>query len=376
MRINRYKYSEKRPHGWSFQEVNFGDFNLLVGLSASGKTRLLNTIFNLALFVVREEFIAVAGYWDIDIEHNGISYKWEIKFGETDDKKGIVKHELLKIINSGKEKMLVERDSSRFLFLGIELPKLSLQKTSVSLLKEEEIIKGLYSGFLQIMKRSFFNNQSMEEGKRLSPTAWLDHQYKENKHDPNFIFTQGLNPRLQILYKYDNEKYLRIINFFKSVFPFITEIGMQEITPIEIGLPISDKVSILCIKEKHINEWIRFLDFSSGMQKVLLILTDIETLPAGSIYLIDEYENSLGTNAIDFLPSYLEGLDKDCQYIITSHHPYLINNVNPKDWYIFHRTGSDVRIMYGEKNLERFGKSKQQAFIQLLNDSFYTEGVE
>ncbi len=37
------------------------------------------------------------------------------------------------------------------------------------------------------------------------------------------------------------------------------------------------------------------------MQKVLLILTDVFILPEGGVYIIDEYENSLGLNAIDFL---------------------------------------------------------------------------
>lgn len=112
------------------------------------------------------------------------------------------------------------------------------------------------------------------------------------------------------------------------------------------------------------------------MQKVLLILTDIFVFPEGGIYLIDEYENSLGINAIDFFPSFILEVEKDIQFIVTSHHPYIINEIPVKNWYVFHRKGTEVVIKHGSELAERFGKSKQKAFIKLINDSFYTEGVE
>ena len=108
------------------------------------------------------------------------------------------------------------------------------------------------------------------------------------------------------------------------------------------------------------------------MQKVLLLLTDITTLIDNSIYMIDEYENSLGVNAIDFLPDFLAEYSGSNQFLITTHHPYLINNMPINNWRIFHQTGSDVIIKDGAEIAERYGKSKQQAFIQLLNDPYYS----
>ena len=111
------------------------------------------------------------------------------------------------------------------------------------------------------------------------------------------------------------------------------------------------------------------------MQKVLLIITDILTLPGDCVYIIDEYENSLGINAIDFLPSFLIDHAGNNQFFITTHHPCLINNMPIKNWRIFSRQGSDVHIKVGEEFETRFGKSKQKAFIQLINDPIYTDGV-
>ena len=113
------------------------------------------------------------------------------------------------------------------------------------------------------------------------------------------------------------------------------------------------------------------------MKKVLLILSDIFILPKeGCIYLIDEYENSLGVNAINFFPSVLYEAAEKSQFIITSHHPYIIGNVPVKDWTILYRKGNIVYVKQGDELEEKFGKSKQKAFIQLINDPFYIEGVE
>jgi AAA15 family ATPase/GTPase len=107
------------------------------------------------------------------------------------------------------------------------------------------------------------------------------------------------------------------------------------------------------------------------MQKVLLIVTDVLTLPKGSIYIIDEYENSLGTNAIDFLPQFLTDHGENGQFFITTHHPYLINSMPMRTWKVFRRQGGKVSIKSGEEFEEKYGKSKQRAFIQLINDPFY-----
>ena len=136
------------------------------------------------------------------------------------------------------------------------------------------------------------------------------------------------------------------------------------------------KAPLFCIKEKSVDRWLPVPDLSSGMQKVLLILTDLHVLPNGSIYLIDEYENSLGINAIEFLPTVFLSLEMDIQLFVTSHHPYLINRVPVANWYVFHRSGSSVRIKPGVELQQKYGRSKQNAFIQLINDPFYLEGVE
>jgi predicted ATPase len=113
------------------------------------------------------------------------------------------------------------------------------------------------------------------------------------------------------------------------------------------------------------------------MKKVLLMLTDIKILPSkGCVYLIDEYENSLGINAINFFPTMLIEADSQSQFIITSHHPYIIGNVPVKNWIVFNRKGNTIAVKQGDELEDRYSKSKQQAFIQLINDPFFVENIE
>ena len=61
---------------------------------------------------------------------------------------------------------------------------------------------------------------------------------------------------------------------------------------------------------------------------------------------------------------------------VTSHHPYIINNIPVRNWYVFHRKGNEVTVKHGDELISKYGKSKQEAFIQLLNDCFYIRGIE
>ncbi len=64
-----------------------------------------------------------------------------------------------------------------------------------------------------------------------------------------------------------------------------------------------------------------------------------------------------------------------CQFIMTSHHPYIINNIDISSWKVFYRNGLDVEILNGESLKKKFLSSKQEHFTQLINNKFYSEGI-
>ena len=94
-----------------------------------------------------------------------------------------------------------------------------------------------------------------------------------------------------------------------------------------------------------------------GLIKLLVILTALEQNP--SILLIDEIENSLHPELLEFIISTLR---EDCEgcVFVTTHSPIVLNLVEPEEIFIFKPTDDGVEI----KNLTEY-KSKEELMKEL-----------
>ena len=99
------------------------------------------------------------------------------------------------------------------------------------------------------------------------------------------------------------------------------------------------------------------------MLRTLIQISEIFLLNTGSVILVDEFENSLGINCIDVLTDDIIHENKNLQFIATSHHPYIINNIPYEYWKITTRKGGHISIK--DASDYKLGKSKQEAFMQL-----------
>lgn len=374
----------------SFSKVNLRKRNLIVGVSGSGKTRYINTIFNAGHMAAGGRIRN--GYWDITFEQEEQKYRWLLDVGKDEEEKNIIVREGIWILNGNAEtRELVNRNGDMFIYDSKSLPKLSRDETSISLLRDEDDIRPLHRGFSSIMRRQFSSDVLKNNAGFASiPVEFLQNIKKEKDKRLLFDANLPLSAKIYILSQYFEDIYKQICSEFRAVFPFVSELKILsfqelhssiqlEINTTDINVKSTDigNIPVFALKEKNIDKWIPFDQWSSGMQKVLLIITDILLLPTeGGVYLLDEYENSLGVNAIHFLPSFLLDYGDDHQFFITSHHPYLINKIPVSNWFVFHRSGVNVEIEEGIELEKRFDKSRQEFFIQLSNDPLYIEGIE
>lgn len=367
MKIIDYEY---KGLDWNFQKVTFQNVNLIVGDSGSGKTRLLNTIFNLGTNVAQGKLNG-PGERKLTLSIDADTYYWEILTKFEDDILVVDSERLHK-----NNEIVLNRTKDKFQLNGNTMPKLPENQLSVFLLREEETLKPLFKGFSKILRRRFFSDDTEKNaGNYLANDKFLL-KIRESR-DLNELYKADLplNLRLFVLSEAFPHVYHKIVEMFKEAFSFIETVVIKNSN----DLPNFEMVGsgpVFCIKEKNIDKFIRLDEISSGMQKTLLILTDLCALPDSAIYLIDEYENSLGIGAINTLPDALLAEEFNIQLFITSHHPYIISKFPVENWYVTHRKGSQVRFRYGAELVERYNISKQDKYFQLINDPYYSEGVE
>lgn len=378
MRLITYEFSEKGPGGnWTVQKFNLNRVNLLAGLSGVGKSRILNTIINLSLSIQKRRNISY-GNWNLEFSIGNDTYQYHLNIkNDPGTNKNFVKEERLK----KADKLIISRNREKFEFNGERLPKLSMEDIGIYLLREDPIIEPVYKELTKIYIRRNNPSYFQEPEPLLSgiPTRMLTQDKVtftlEYIHD-NF---KDFNTQLYLLKNFHEETFREIENYFKEIFPFVENIDVVSLSEVpDISTPILSQdtfIPILIIRENKVSKQIPVFQLSSGMMRAIIQLVDIYTMPKNSIYLIDELENSMGIRSLPTMLDILLNKSLDIQFIFTTHHAYIFNNVDLKYWKILTRKGPNVKIMDGKKFKETFSKSYQDPFIQLINSKLMENGI-
>lgn len=399
MRILNFEF-KNLDTGWHLLPSSFDKFNLLVGASGVGKTQILKALV-LLKDIVAGETPTMAIEWKIEIDLTGDIYIWEGAFEKNQDSylnnAVTIKYEILK---ANDTILIIDRTTEKTLFNEQPTFKLASEKSAVNLLKEEKDIWGfnIFWRFLSFKDYSFSSFENKNQY-----ILNIDSFVKDFNNNKNFIdkkydiismfksvVLMEINFKTQLLYflaityalKEHNFIFKKIKSQYTNIFPTVEDIGFFEIKNGHINTENSildyEKHSdsteyVLCIKEHNVINWIPQQNISSGMWRCLMQLIELQACPDGSIFLIDEFENSLGINCINEITKEILASDRDIQFIITSHHPYIIDNIPTKYWKLVTRNGSDVSF----QNVEKLGigKSKHSAFMQLLQLDAYQTGT-
>lgn len=376
MRIRNFKYHEPTSEGWTLDPIALTPhINLLVGESGAGKTRLLNMLFNISSFVATNQSFC-PGVWSMHFEHDGVSYVWEYSGFVDSEDEGVIQSEKFWIGDLSKiDNLILDRDLKTTKFNGVVVPTLPKGTSALHAFREDESLVAPCDAFRKIKRRNFFG-QDLAHAVSLqsAPIGLIKRLGKSKKIEDLFFAPLTLNSLMHILEIHFPKKFAAIVEQFQIAFPNIESMytkGASELYNVQH----TGNAAVLLLKERNVEKPIPLSEISSGMQKVLLILADVIASPSNSLYMIDEYENSLGINAINFLPSFLAEFGEDRQFILTTHHPLLINAIPVSSWFVFHRDGVHISVKFGAELEEKYGKSKQQRFTQLLNDPFYSRGI-
>ncbi|MFK7982399.1 MAG: AAA family ATPase [Saprospiraceae bacterium] len=385
MKINSLKLCDTDTN-WNLSKVEFKNLTLLVGASGVGKTQILESILKLRAIVRGKSMSGTK--WEITFTTlSGSQYLWRgefeqvgknilrIKSHENSEEEGTPKITSEELLLNGNP--IIQRDLDKIMFKGQKTVKLAQDKSVLNLLKEEDLISPAFQGFQRII----FSDQveSKRRPQRFNPDfitkERILQKYKTiesiRESDENII------TKLYLAYNNAEEVMNSIKDRFIDIFPFVIDL---KIAPLEFedgdDTPsILREIPFIQIKERNVEDWIIQPQISSGMYRTLMHLSELYLCPKGTVILIDEFENSLGVNCIDELTIDLQTSSyRNLQFIITSHHPYIINQINYKNWKLVTRKGSEVSTREASEIVD-FSKSKQQAFIQLTQLDEFTIGI-
>jgi hypothetical protein len=381
MKLLRLSYQDLSS-GLSIDSCKFfPDLNLLVGISGAGKTSILKAIRNLKRITNGESINGVK--WDVEfLTNDHVRYHWlgefevrkarslikieedEVNSNDDENKVSIISETLLK-----DQEVLIERNQEVIEFKHSKTPKLPSYLSCIELFNQEEDVFPVRQEFNKMVFNPLkFNISSSTLDKILRDYEYTSLSELQSSQLP-------ISDKLLITYKKYPDTFEIIKRKFLDIFPQVEDLKIEFLEPFklgDIGMLVSltpifllEDLPRIQIKEKNSHVWIVEPNISSGMIKSLMFLATIELSPDGSVILIDEFENSLGVNCLDTLTEDLLVNYRDLQFIITSHHPYIINNISPAYWKIVTRKGGVIQV----HNAADFhiSKTRQKAFIDLIN---------
>lgn len=368
MKILELTYSDMETE-WSIASINFESFNLLVGASGVGKTRILQSL--LTLKAIAHGQVVPGAWWKVTFELDDVRNLWTGNYSNLELSNNQSNNEATLVFErlSQGDIILAERTGPELTFHSQTLPvKLSASKSLLWLL-EDDGIKNIRNAFANIIEATATPHSRYAQ---IVPQLQKNYRDLESIREADF----DIITRLTLVYLNIPQVFNRIKDDFCSLFPRVEDLKIslepRDGVRVQVGdLPTTEASDIVILFKEFGTEWLNRDVMSSGMWKTLLLLSDLYLCKKGSVILIDEVENSLGVNCIDLIGD-LTTPGRDAQYIITSHHPYIINNVPISKWKIITREGSNVQAQPASSF--DLGHSKHEAFMQLMQLEAFRQG--
>lgn len=350
--------------GLKIEKITFNsDVTLLVGLSGVGKTQILNAIeYSLKLAVNKN--IQLEPYSvNMCFEIKDIVYEWSYRIEQVLEE-GIIeskepKYSFVYEKLSNEDTVVMLRNEEKIEIIGYD--KIPAPKKDESLLVqyvEDAAFKPLISEIMKLYPieidmdvRGAIDKESFNMFK-----AKIKASMKKNPKQKFETFSHLPVPlKIYITKKYYPTIYMDIFSAVKELFMEISDIDIVEEPLREISL-VAIKVYGKTLMQHEI---------SNGMLKTIYYVVELLTMSKDSLVLIDEFENGLGVNCIDVLAELLLSTRKDLQFVITSHHPKIINQISSQKWKIIDR---DVNVVKNSGSMQYgINHSQHDAYFNLIN---------
>lgn len=316
---------------WKISNVNLERINLIIGFNATGKTRLMNIILNLAKIISRKTGY-LDGHWELEflntLKNEIYNYRLDIKNKNIREENISINGEIFlqragengEIFFNSKNKLLPYSPPKEELTLHVRRDK-----------KEHPFLEELYDWGKSFYGYTFSN---IDPRQVLIPKNDIQEVMLENLSAVPYLLVEALkNPKIE----------KKLIDDFSNIGYSIQTISVlkKDVAGISLGLPLVE------VQENDLMCSIDQREMSQGMFRALSLIIIVEHILNKKKYC---------TIAIDDLG---EGLDYErssklikllfkklhsskIQLIVTSNDRFLINAVDKKYLNILERKGHEV----------------------------------
>lgn len=381
MKIHSVEFKDYTT-GQKIEKLGFDNLNLLVGVSGAGKTQILKILLNYISVASRASKFSFifnfAGHFEINFSiHNMFKQDdwiskevvWRIdtsrmnKISEPFNQYAYgISNESLSV--NGKE--IIFRDLNQLRINAVDTANIASVKSVLGVFNSPNDIEYVCSNFFTVSPN--YGQKNVFQNVPLNEFEGTSHWIKDNNLTENnfLLFIHNYSTLLQIalVRAFNSELFNEFLSRLQSIFPNIEDLKIDAYKNLDIS---NDNSLTLYINEN--GKWISMDAISGGILKVIYILASVEFSVGNTTIFIDELENSLGINCLDSVTDYIieKSTYDNIQFIVTSHHPYIINNISAKNWRIISQNAGII----SSKSADEIGidtkNNRQEQFFQLIN---------
>lgn len=367
MRLKSLEYSQYtgRPQEWTLRGLTLGDVNLLVGRNASGKSRILNVIHNLARAITGNRSLQ-NGQFSVTFDNDGAAVEYELEMLEG----GIVR-ELFTV--DGKKHLDRGPGGQGRIFAVKEDKHIEFQTPAnqLAVLARRDTVQHPYFEPLHQWAGSLYHYDSDTSLGKESLAVFIKSDGEKSEVDPKdpakvvAIFRRGKE-------EFGDDFMNAVQEDFNSIGYLVDDVGLD--TPFDVKLeePIPGKLAGMYVKESDLPCVTDQNSMSRGMFRALSIIVQVNysvLADTPSCILVDDIGEGLdfecSCDLIDVLMR--KAKDSSVQLLMATNDRFVMNRVPLEVWSVVDRQRNRVEIRNYANSKEIFDKFK---FTGLNNFDF------
>lgn len=351
MNITHFSFKDYRV-GFNVKPIRFNRVNLLVGASGSGKSMAIRSLA--LLKNVADGELGNGVEWDVEFETtDNLRYRWEGAFDEIEPEQdpefedaefeppeAPIARERLHL----NDEPIIEREGERLSVNRVKKRRLDDPLSIIHILKDHDVIAPAYNALARI---TLGNEAESRHGPAMSAPMNVENLARRFHSVENIVRSkEDVMVKLYLVYRQGDSAFWKIRDAMRKAFTRVADLRVVLRRP-DRDIPFH--APVVQIRERGLERWIDESAMGAGVYSTLVHIALHRLSPPQSVILHEDLEKGVGANCLEPITELLKTNPNDHQYIVSSHHPFLVNLLGRERWRVTTREGGDVSCLPAEE---------------------------